>query len=104
MIWWMLFLFICFLGIPSCYFYVNYVWILVAVASLQNLPLSLSFYLVWIHRDGLGEAYDRDIAFASALETFAGGHNDPISVAFGGRKDIWTPLLFSSISMGETGK
>ncbi|KAL0342262.1 UNVERIFIED_CONTAM: ADP-ribosylation factor GTPase-activating protein AGD1 [Sesamum calycinum] len=34
--------------------------------------------------DGLGEAYDRDIAFASALETFAGGHNDPISVAFGG--------------------
>ncbi|KAK6147981.1 hypothetical protein DH2020_018893 [Rehmannia glutinosa] len=34
--------------------------------------------------DGLGEAYDRDIAFASALETFAGGHHDPISVAFGG--------------------
>ncbi|KAL6497165.1 ADP-ribosylation factor GTPase-activating protein agd3 [Orobanche gracilis] len=34
--------------------------------------------------DGLGEAYDRDIAFASALETFAGGHHDPISIAFGG--------------------
>ncbi|KAH6833386.1 ARF GTPase-activating protein [Perilla frutescens var. hirtella] len=34
--------------------------------------------------DGLGEAYDREIAFASALETFAGGHNDPISVTFGG--------------------
>ncbi|XP_057791482.1 ADP-ribosylation factor GTPase-activating protein AGD3-like [Salvia miltiorrhiza] len=34
--------------------------------------------------DGLGEAYDRDISFASALEAFAGGHNDPISVAFGG--------------------
>ncbi|KAL7139720.1 hypothetical protein ABFS83_09G072500 [Erythranthe nasuta] len=34
--------------------------------------------------DGLGEAYDRDIAFATALETFAGGHHDPISVAFGG--------------------
>ncbi|KAG8379561.1 hypothetical protein BUALT_Bualt07G0101800 [Buddleja alternifolia] len=34
--------------------------------------------------DGLGEAYDRDIGFASALETFSGGHNDPISVAFGG--------------------
>ncbi|KAI4340624.1 hypothetical protein MLD38_025439 [Melastoma candidum] len=33
---------------------------------------------------GLGEAYDEDIAFASALETFGGGHNDPISVAFGG--------------------
>ncbi|XP_042002092.1 ADP-ribosylation factor GTPase-activating protein AGD3-like [Salvia splendens] len=34
--------------------------------------------------DGLGEAYDKDISFASGLETFAGGHNDPISVAFGG--------------------
>ncbi|EPS72895.1 hypothetical protein M569_01862, partial [Genlisea aurea] len=31
-----------------------------------------------------GESYDRDIAFASALETFAGGHNDPMSVSFGG--------------------
>lgn len=35
--------------------------------------------------EGLGEAYDGDIAFASALETFGGGHNDPISVAFGGK-------------------
>lgn len=35
-------------------------------------------------REGLGEGYDGDIAFASALETFGGGHNDPISVAFGG--------------------
>lgn len=34
--------------------------------------------------DGLGEAFDRDIDFASALETFAGGHNDPLSVASGG--------------------
>ncbi|ONM02919.1 ADP-ribosylation factor GTPase-activating protein AGD1 [Zea mays] len=34
--------------------------------------------------EGLGEAYDGDIAFASSLETFGGGHNDPISVAFGG--------------------
>jgi Arf-GAP/coiled-coil/ANK repeat/PH domain-containing protein len=33
---------------------------------------------------GLGEAYDGDIAFASALETFGGGHDDPISVAVGG--------------------
>lgn len=40
--------------------------------------------LIWIHRDGLGEAYDRDISFANSLETFSGGHNDPISVAFGG--------------------
>ncbi|WVZ91965.1 hypothetical protein U9M48_038068 [Paspalum notatum var. saurae] len=36
------------------------------------------------YTEGLGEAYDGDIAFASALETFGGGHNDPISVAFGG--------------------
>ena len=34
--------------------------------------------------EGLGEAYDGDIALASCLETFGGGHNDPISVAFGG--------------------
>lgn len=47
---------------------------------------SVAFYLFWIlfTREGLGEAYDGDIAFASALETFGGGHNDPISVAFGG--------------------
>lgn len=36
------------------------------------------------HREGLGEAYDGDIAFASCLEMFGGGHNDPIGVAFGG--------------------
>ncbi|CAK9186903.1 unnamed protein product [Ilex paraguariensis] len=36
------------------------------------------------YTEGLGEGYDRDIAFASALETFGGGHNDPICVAFGG--------------------
>lgn len=42
--------------------------------------VSDSFYC----SEGLGEGYDGDIAFASALETFGGGHNDPISVAFGG--------------------
>ncbi|KAK4486039.1 hypothetical protein RD792_008702 [Penstemon davidsonii] len=36
------------------------------------------------YTEGLGEGYDGDIAFASALESFGGGHNDPISVAFGG--------------------
>jgi Arf-GAP/coiled-coil/ANK repeat/PH domain-containing protein len=36
------------------------------------------------YTEGLGEAYDGDIAFASALETFGGGHDDPISVAVGG--------------------
>jgi hypothetical protein len=39
---------------------------------------------LWYCRDGLGEAYDGDIAFANALETFGGGHDDPISVAVGG--------------------
>lgn len=47
---------------------------------------SIYFILFKFSREGLGEAYDRDIAFANALETFGGGHNDPISVAFGG---IW---------------
>ncbi|KAG8652717.1 hypothetical protein MANES_06G126100v8 [Manihot esculenta] len=36
------------------------------------------------YTEGLGEGYDGDVAFASALETFGGGHNDPICVAFGG--------------------
>ncbi|KAE9618629.1 putative Arf GTPase activating protein [Lupinus albus] len=36
------------------------------------------------YTEGLGEAYDEDIAFASSLEIFGGGHNDPLSVAFGG--------------------
>ncbi|KAK9090009.1 hypothetical protein Sjap_023186 [Stephania japonica] len=36
------------------------------------------------YTEQLGEGYDGDIAFASALETFGGGHNDPIGVAFGG--------------------
>ncbi|EXB39676.1 hypothetical protein L484_017155 [Morus notabilis] len=34
--------------------------------------------------EGLGEGYDRDITFASALEAFGGGHNDLISVPFRG--------------------
>ncbi|KAH9323365.1 hypothetical protein KI387_018004, partial [Taxus chinensis] len=36
------------------------------------------------YTEGLGEAYDGDIAFASSLETFGGGHDDPISIAVGG--------------------
>ncbi|OIT36440.1 PREDICTED: ADP-ribosylation factor GTPase-activating protein AGD3-like isoform X1 [Nicotiana attenuata] len=36
------------------------------------------------YTEGLGEAYDRDIAFASSLETFGGGHTDPVAVSFGG--------------------
>ena len=42
------------------------------------------FFLFLFCSEGLGEGYDGDIAFASSLETFGGGHNDPISVAFGG--------------------
>ncbi|KAL6584560.1 ADP-ribosylation factor GTPase-activating protein agd3 [Orobanche minor] len=48
--------------------------------------------------DGLGEAYDKDIAFASALETFAGGHHDPISIAFGVISQKLTALGYSKIS------
>ncbi|THG13050.1 hypothetical protein TEA_012138 [Camellia sinensis var. sinensis] len=46
--------------------------------KLIVLDLALENYL-----DGLGEGYDRDIAFASALESF-GGQNDPICASFGG--------------------
>ncbi|XP_010444033.1 PREDICTED: ADP-ribosylation factor GTPase-activating protein AGD1 isoform X1 [Camelina sativa] len=36
------------------------------------------------YTEGLGEGYDADIGFVNALESFGGGHNDPICVAFGG--------------------
>ncbi|XP_027360317.1 ADP-ribosylation factor GTPase-activating protein AGD1-like [Abrus precatorius] len=36
------------------------------------------------YTEGLGGAYDGDIAFASALESFGGGHNDPLFVTLGG--------------------
>ncbi|KAK1567439.1 hypothetical protein Q3G72_012282 [Acer saccharum] len=36
------------------------------------------------YSEALGEGYDGDIAFVSALETFGGGHSDPICVALGG--------------------
>ena len=47
-----------------------------------------SSYGLWHYRDGLGEACYGDIAFANALETFGGGHDDPISVAVGGSSSI----------------
>ncbi|KAI4381328.1 hypothetical protein MLD38_007407 [Melastoma candidum] len=50
------------------------------------------------YTEGLGEAYDEDIAFASALETFGGGHNDPISVAFGG--PVMTKLTIALREIG----
>lgn len=36
------------------------------------------------YTEGLGEAYDGDIAFATALENFGGGHSDPLFVTLGG--------------------
>ncbi|QCD84956.1 Arf-GAP with coiled-coil [Vigna unguiculata] len=36
------------------------------------------------YTEGLGEAYDGDIAFASAIESFGGGQNDPHFIALGG--------------------
>ncbi|KAK9926546.1 hypothetical protein M0R45_023770 [Rubus argutus] len=36
------------------------------------------------YTEGLGEAYDGEIAFATALETFGGGHNDLVFAAMGG--------------------
>lgn len=38
-----------------------------------------------IFREGLGEAYDGDIAFVSSLESFGGEHSDPHFVALGGK-------------------
>jgi hypothetical protein len=52
----------------------------VRVREKENIMYTVLFSF----SEGLGEAYDGDIAFASSLETFGGGHNDPISVAFGG--------------------
>ncbi|KAK2445222.1 ADP-ribosylation factor GTPase-activating protein AGD3 [Trifolium repens] len=36
------------------------------------------------YTEGLGEAYDGDIGFATALENFGGGHSDPLFVTLGG--------------------
>lgn len=55
----------------------------------------LSVVFVEICREGLGEGYDGDIAFASALEAFGGGHNDPICVAFGGNIHVFCFCLSS---------
>lgn len=51
---------------------------------MLNIIFEEYFHTSILSSEGLGEAYDGDIAFASSLETFGGGHNDPISVAFGG--------------------
>lgn len=42
-----------------------------------------------IFSDGLGEGSSGDVAFASTLEAFGGCHNDPLSVAFGGKSYLY---------------
>ncbi|XP_048334213.2 ADP-ribosylation factor GTPase-activating protein AGD3-like isoform X3 [Ziziphus jujuba] len=37
------------------------------------------------YSEGIGEAYDGDIAFASALEAFGGGYNDPTFIVLEGK-------------------
>ncbi|KAL8140141.1 hypothetical protein V2J09_006162 [Rumex salicifolius] len=36
------------------------------------------------YTEGLGESYDRDVAFSSALEMFGGWNNDPVGATLGG--------------------
>ncbi|KAI7752334.1 hypothetical protein M8C21_014821 [Ambrosia artemisiifolia] len=48
------------------------------------------------YTEGLGEAYDRDIAFSSSLEIFGGGP-DPISLAFGGPDMIKFAVAFKEL-------
>ncbi|CAI8613973.1 unnamed protein product [Vicia faba] len=54
--------------------------------SAESLRLrSVKFYKgCRKYTEGIGEAYDGDIAFVSSLENFGGGHNDPHFVALGG--------------------
>ncbi|CAI8610509.1 unnamed protein product [Vicia faba] len=52
--------------------------------------------------EGLGEAYDRDIAFANALETFGGGHNNPINVDFKGPVMTKFPIALREIRLRLT--
>ncbi|CAN6983644.1 unnamed protein product, partial [Brassica oleracea var. botrytis] len=51
------------------------------------------------YTEGLGEGYDGDIDFVNALESFGGGHNDPIGVAFGGT--YLSFFFFSQISLSQ---
>ncbi|XP_076897543.1 ADP-ribosylation factor GTPase-activating protein AGD1-like [Bidens hawaiensis] len=51
--------------------------------TLRERVWKLVNFLFKLYREGLVEAYDKDIAFSSSLENFGGGP-DPISMAFGG--------------------
>ncbi|RRT62726.1 hypothetical protein BHE74_00006841 [Ensete ventricosum] len=76
-----------------CIFFLSHTWLSFHDKQIQSLEESaeslsercLKFYKgCHKYTEGLGEGYDRDVAFASSLEMFGGGHSDPISVAFGG--------------------
>ncbi|CAL5373127.1 unnamed protein product [Camellia sinensis] len=73
----------------GCRKYTNYLsWsacllILEKDLKVDHLPDPTYGFLIDMYSNGLGEGYDRDIAFASALESF-GGQNDPICASFGG--------------------
>ena len=65
-----------------------------------SLFLNCDFFFLWfIIREGLGEGYDGDIDFVNALESFGGGHNDPIGVAFGGT--YLSFFFFPQISLSQ---
>lgn len=67
--------------------------------SLLQRHYRYRVYSFYCHREGIGEAYDTDISFASALEIFGGGHDDPTSVAFGGVYFLFcSQLSFCSLS------
>ena len=81
-----LLIYVAHLDLPNLKSVISDLWILLDYmgrALINSVSLGLPNFFVCF-REGLGEAYDGDIAFASSLETFGGGHNDPISVAFGG--------------------
>ncbi|KAG5058509.1 hypothetical protein JHK86_013505 [Glycine max] len=50
----------------------------------SNGAVSSFLLRVTLFREGLRESYNGDIAFASAIENFGGGHNDPHFVSLGG--------------------
>ncbi|CAI8611177.1 unnamed protein product [Vicia faba] len=66
-----------------------------------GIPSSIDLFGVTfvLFKEGLGEAYDRDIAFANALETFGGGHNNPINVDFKGPVMTKFPIALREIRL-----
>lgn len=64
-------------------------------------PNELDIFYGPYYREALGEGYDKDIAFASALETFGGGQDDPISVSFGGISTSFFSPGFVSMTRGR---